>query len=46
MSSMTSACTIEYGALMIIVCVSTLPVLVLFLTMQKQFVAALMGSVK
>ena len=46
MSSMMSAYTIEYGALMIIVCVSTLPVLVMFLTMQKQFVAGLMGSVK
>ena len=46
MSSMMNAYTIEYGALMIIVCVSTVPVLVLFLTMQKQFVAGLMGSVK
>ena len=46
MSSMMNAYTIEYAALMIIVCVSTLPVLVLFLTMQKQFVAGLMGSVK
>lgn len=46
LSSMMSAYTIQYGALMIIVCVSTLPVLVLFLTMQKRFVAGLMGSVK
>ena len=46
MSSMMNAYTIEYGALMIIVCVSTLPVLVMFLTMQKQFVAGLMGSAK
>jgi lactose/L-arabinose transport system permease protein len=46
MSSMMNAYTIEYGALMIIVCVSTLPVLILFLTMQKQFVAGLLGSVK
>ena len=46
MSSMMSAYTIEYGALMIIVCISTLPVLVLFITMQKQFVAGLLGSVK
>jgi lactose/L-arabinose transport system permease protein len=46
MSSMMNAYTIEYGALMIIVCVSILPVLVLFLTMQKQFVAGLLGSVK
>jgi lactose/L-arabinose transport system permease protein len=46
MSSMMNAYTIQYGALMVIVCVSTLPVLVLFLTMQKQFVAGLLGSVK
>jgi lactose/L-arabinose transport system permease protein len=46
MSSMMSMYTIEYGALMIIVCMSILPVLILFLTMQKQFVAGLLGSVK
>ena len=46
MSSMMNAYTIEYGALMIIVCISILPVLILFLTLQKQFVAGLLGSVK
>ncbi len=46
MSSIMQAYTIQYGALMVIVCVSTLPVLILFLTMQKQFVAGLLGSVK
>jgi lactose/L-arabinose transport system permease protein len=46
MSSMMRAYTIEYGALMIIVCISIMPVLILFLTMQKQFVAGLLGSVK
>jgi lactose/L-arabinose transport system permease protein len=46
MASMMKAYTIEYGALMVIVCISVLPVLVLFLTMQKQFVAGLLGSVK
>jgi lactose/L-arabinose transport system permease protein len=46
MASMMSAYTIEYGALMIIVCISVIPVLILFLTMQKQFVAGLLGSVK
>ncbi len=46
MASIMQAYTIEYGALMVVVCVSTLPVLVLFLTMQKQFVAGLLGSVK
>jgi len=46
MGSMISAYTVEYGGLMVIICVSLLPVLVLFVTMQKQFVAGLMGSVK
>jgi lactose/L-arabinose transport system permease protein len=46
MTSIMNAYTIEYGALMVIVCISTLPVLVMFLTMQKQFVAGLLGSVK
>ncbi len=46
MSSMMNAYTIEYGALMVIVCISILPVLILFLTMQRQFVAGLLGSVK
>ena len=46
MSSIMHAYTIEYGALMVIVCISTLPVLILFLTLQKQFVAGLLGSVK
>jgi lactose/L-arabinose transport system permease protein len=46
MSSMMSVYMIEYGALMTIVCVSILPVLVLFLAMQRQFVAGLLGSVK
>jgi ABC-type glycerol-3-phosphate transport system permease component len=36
----------QYGALMIIVCVSILPVLIMFLAMQRQFVAGLLGSVK
>jgi len=46
MSSMMNAYTIEYGGLMVIVSVSILPVLVVFLAMQKQFVAGLLGSVK
>jgi lactose/L-arabinose transport system permease protein len=46
MSSMMRAYTIEYGGLMIIVCISILPVLILFLALQKQFVAGLLGSVK
>ena len=46
MSSMMNAYTIEYGALMVIVCISILPVLALFFALQKQFVAGLLGSVK
>jgi lactose/L-arabinose transport system permease protein len=46
MSSMMNAYTIEYGALMILVCISILPIVVMFLAMQRQFVQGLMGSVK
>jgi len=45
-SSMMRAYTIEYGAVMVIVCISILPALVLYLTMQREFVAGLLGSVK
>ncbi len=45
-SSMMRVYTIEYGALMIVVTLSVLPILVMFLTMQRQFVAGLLGSVK
>lgn len=44
--SMMRAYTIEYGAVMIAVSVSTFPVLILFLLMQRQFVEGLLGSVK
>jgi len=46
LSSMMNAYTIEYGGLMVIVTVSVLPVLAVFLGLQKQFVAGLLGSVK
>jgi len=45
-SSMMKAYTIEYGAVMIIVCISIIPVIVLYLAMQKEFVSGLLGSVK
>lgn len=45
-SSMMRAYTIEYGAVMIIVGISIVPVLVLYLAMQKEFVSGLLGSVK
>ncbi|MCX7027892.1 MAG: carbohydrate ABC transporter permease [Spirochaetes bacterium] len=44
--SMMRVYTIEYGAVMLIVSISILPVAILFLVMQRQFVAGLLGSVK
>ncbi len=46
MASVMRAYTIEYGGLMILVCISTFPIMILFLAMQKQFVQGLMGSIK
>ena len=46
MAGMMSSYAIEYGSMMILACISVLPVLVLFLSMQKQFVAGLLGSIK
>jgi lactose/L-arabinose transport system permease protein len=45
-SSIMRAYTIEYGGLMIIICISIFPVMAFFLIMQKQFVAGLLGSIK
>ena len=46
MASIMDSYTIEYGGLMIMVCISTFPIMILFLTMQRQFVQGLLGSVK
>ena len=46
MASIMDSYTIEYGGLMIMVCISTFPIMLLFLTMQRQFVQGLLGSVK
>ena len=46
MSSVMRAYTIEYGGLMILVCISVFPIMILFLAMQRQFVQGLMGSIK
>ena len=46
MASVMRGYTIEYGGLMIMVCISTFPIMLLFLTMQRQFVQGLLGSVK
>jgi len=44
--SMMRDYTIQYGAVMVVVCISTFPILIMFLAMQRQFVQGLLGSVK
>ncbi|MGL5382672.1 MAG: carbohydrate ABC transporter permease [Culicoidibacterales bacterium] len=46
LSSMSSAYYIEYGALMLAILIATIPVLVVFLSMQKHFVEGMVGSNK
>ena len=46
MASVMGGYTIEYGGLMIMVCISTFPILILFLAMQRQFVHGLLGTGK
>ncbi|MBN1468494.1 MAG: carbohydrate ABC transporter permease [Fusobacteriaceae bacterium] len=45
-SSLSSAYFIDYGALMLAIIIATFPVIVIFLTMQKQFVEGMIGSSK
>lgn len=45
-SSLSSAYFVEYGAIMVALVIATLPVIVVFLTMQKQFVSGILGSSK
>jgi lactose/L-arabinose transport system permease protein len=45
-SSIMRTYTIEYGGLMVLICVSIFPVMAFFLAMQRQFVAGLLGSIK
>ena len=45
-SSLSSAYFVDYGVLMLAIIISTFPVIVIFLTMQKQFVEGMIGSSK
>lgn len=45
-SSMSSSYTPEYGLIMAAIALATLPVIVLFFALQKQFVQGMLGSVK
>lgn len=45
-SSLSSAYFIDYGVLMLGIIIATLPVVIIFLTMQKQFVEGMLGSSK
>jgi len=45
-SSLSSAYYVDYGPLMLSVVFSTIPVLIIFITMQKQFVEGIVGTSK
>lgn len=45
-SSMASAQVADYGAQMIVITLSTIPMLIIFLTLQKYFVEGMVGSSK
>ena len=46
LSSLASAYYVDYGQLMLAIVLATLPIIVVFLTMQKQFVEGITGSSK
>lgn len=46
LSSLSSAYFVEYGVLMVAILIATAPVIVVFLTMQKHFVAGVVGASK
>lgn len=46
LSSLSSAYYVDYGQLMLAIVLATLPIIVVFLTMQKQFVEGIVGSSK
>lgn len=46
LSSLSSAYFVDYGQLMLAIVLATLPILVVFLTMQKEFVNGITGSCK
>ncbi len=45
-SMMSSSYTPEYGVIMLAIVLSTLPIIIVFLAFQKQFVQGMLGSVK
>ena len=45
-SSLASSYTPDFGVIMTMIIIATIPTLVLFFTMQKQFVEGMLGSVK
>ena len=45
-SNLSSAYYVDYGQIMVAVLIATLPTIVVFMTMQKHFVAGILGSVK
>jgi len=45
-SSLASSYTPDFGVIMTIIIIATIPTLVLFFAMQKQFVEGMLGSVK
>ena len=45
-SSLSSAYFVDYGILMLAIVIATLPMVVLFMTMQKHFVEGMVGSAK
>ena len=46
LSSLSSAYFVDYGQLMLAIVLATLPILIVFLTMQKEFVNGITGSCK
>jgi lactose/L-arabinose transport system permease protein len=45
-SNLSSAYYVDYGQIMAAVLIATVPTIIIFMTMQKQFVAGIIGSVK
>jgi lactose/L-arabinose transport system permease protein len=45
-SNLSSAYYVDYGQIMAAVLIATIPTIVLFMTVQKQFVAGIIGSIK
>lgn len=45
-SSLNSSYFIDYGVMMLAIIVATLPIIIIFLTMQRQFVEGMVGSSK